>query len=125
MKRICKTSRYSDEDIILEEIDDSDENMVNYKFVSKDKESSIGAYIYHDDPTSIYLNSLFVSKHYRQKGRGNNLLKFVEQFGRENGCTHCYLWAKSDSWMVDWYSRRGYRFHSKRDDDHVWMVKEL
>ena len=87
-------------------------------------EASVFWYI--DDSSTVYLANLLVNKDYRNKGLGKQLQEIREQIGKDlNANTSC-LWVKKDSWMFEWYQRRGYlelKTHSRKG--FVWMTKPL
>ena len=85
-------------------------------------------YWFHDDPKSVYSNSLSVENDEREQGLRTKMQILREQIGIELGATHSFLWVKRNSWMHDWYKRRGYEdFTDYVDDDSsiIWMQKEL
>lgn len=84
-------------------------------------------YWFIEDDTSIYLDWLSVEKDSRKKGMGTELQKIREEMGRAMGAETAYLWVKKDSWMHDWYQRRGYKFYKDYDgeENSVWMEKNI
>jgi GNAT superfamily N-acetyltransferase len=85
------------------------------------------AYWYNDDKTTIYLDWLSVDKKVRMQGIGTELQKIREQIGLQLGATTSCLWVKKDTWMHDWYKRRGYEDWKDYNDEinAVWMRKHL
>ena len=81
---------------------------------------------YLDDSSTVYLSNLLVNPDYRNNGIGKQLQEIREQIGRDlNANTSC-LWVKKESWMFDWYQRRGYselKTHARKG--FVWMSKSL
>lgn len=92
--------------------------------IEKNKKSFVQVYWYHDDPLSIYISSLYVTD--THKGLANELLNICEDLGRELGMYDAYLWVDKNTWMHDWYLRRGYVDYKDHDkEDFIWMVKPL
>lgn len=82
---------------------------------------------YEDEPTVAYLDSMSVGIDNRNKGLGTELQSFRENIARNNGCTTIKLLVKNDSWMHEWYKRRGYTDINVHDvyTDYMWMEKQL
>jgi GNAT superfamily N-acetyltransferase len=84
-------------------------------------------YWYYDDLKTIYLDWLTVSEDERKKGLGTHLQQIRENIGRRTGATTSCLWVEKNTWMHEWYKRRGY-VDWKDNDNHenaVWMKKSL
>jgi len=84
-------------------------------------------YWFRDDNESIYLDMLSVCESQRKQGLGTKLQELRESIGVEMGANSAYLWVKKDSWMYNWYRRRGYedcKDHEK-EDGFIWMRKML
>ena len=92
-----------------------------------DNRGSAVFYWYKDDNKSVYLSSLEVNKNERQGGIGTKLQELRESIAIKLGFKVAYLWVLEDSWMRDWYKRRGYKDLKKHDDKHcyIWMQKNL
>ena len=92
-------------------------------------------YQYNDDKAVIYLDSLSVNFDERQKGIWKQLQELREEIGRNLGARIVCLEVKKDSWMFEWYERRGYvvsknfdfQFSEDEIENHenVWMEKSL
>lgn len=84
-------------------------------------------YWYHDNNSSVYLDCLSVNLKSRKRGIGTELQKLRENIGVILGAKYSYLWVKKDSWMFEWYKRRGYKEWSvyKGEKKCVWMRKKL
>lgn len=82
-------------------------------------------YQYLDQPNVLYLDMLSVSIDFRNKGLGTELQEVREDFGRLQGCELVMLSVKKDSWMKEWYERRGYQYYSDGEDNLIWMEKSL
>lgn len=94
--------------------------------VELDNNSSGRIYQYKDDNTSVYIENLRVDSEYQRKGLGTRLLKMLEIFGKSLGATDSYLWVRKETWMHEWYKRKGYTDFKKHDViNFIWMKKEL
>lgn len=85
---------------------------------------------YHDDGDYIYLDSLSVTKSARNRGIGTTLQVLREKIGINLGAKYACLYVKGNSWMHDWYLRRGYEFYKDHDDyskeeNMIWLRKTL
>lgn len=84
-------------------------------------------YWFNDDVNTIFLGSLSVEDWARSQGIGTHLQEMREKLGRELGYRFSCLWVKKDTWMYDWYKRRGYedfKIHEE-EENAVWMKKQL
>lgn len=84
-------------------------------------------YWMYDEIKVIYLEGLSVNESIRRKGIGKLLQEIREDIGRIIGANTAYLWVKKDSWMHEWYIRRGYVDYKNYidDSDSIWMKKLL
>lgn len=84
-------------------------------------------YCFTDDKSSVYLDSLHVNNKARMKGIGTELQILREQIGILSGGVKSFLWVKKDTWMLEWYKRRGYQYYSEHESeaDCVWLIKYL
>ncbi len=102
---------------------DSDIELLTIK---ADGVAEASVYWYLDDSSTIYLCNLVVYPQFRNKGIGEKLQVIREQIGKDlNANTSC-LWVKKESWMFQWYQRRGYselKPHARKG--FVWMTKPL
>lgn len=81
---------------------------------------------YDDDPDTVYIDSLSVNKDMRQRGIARHILTMLETVGCRLGAKQCRLSVIVNSWIYDWYKRRGYIDYSDHDDSHfIWMQKEI
>ena len=94
--------------------------------IKADGVAEASVYWYLDDSSTIYLSNLLVNPDYRNKGIGEQLQEIREQIGKDlNANTSC-LWVKKESWMFQWYQRRGYsEFKPHARKGFVWMSKPL
>lgn len=88
-------------------------------------------YTFNDDPSTVFLDCLSVSENMRKKGIGKRLQEMRESLGRDIGAKHSFLFVLKDSWMHQWYKRRGYEDSEDLRDiygistDDIWMRKIL
>lgn len=84
-------------------------------------------YWYSDDNESAYLNWLSVNELERNKGLGTELQILREQLAKDKGFTKCWLQVEDNSWMHNWYKRRGYidNLLDKDNEELMWMYKEI
>ena len=83
-------------------------------------------YCYHDDLNTVYLDSLSVDDNERKSGIGTELQAIREKIGIYLGATESYLFVVKNTWMHEWYKRRGYKdFKAHEDENMVWMMKNL
>ena len=80
-------------------------------------------YIYNDDPKTLYLSNVHVSHFYRGRGFGNNLLEFVFKESKKLGTQSIRLKVLRESFMYDWYSRKGFTdlCNDEEDEKYIWM----
>lgn len=93
----------------------------------KDGSFRFAVYMYDDDPSAIYLSSVFVQEQYRKSGLGNVILSMAEDVGKNLGAEVIILNVLKNSFMHDWYSRHGYSDFVVNDEDlnYIWMKKSL
>lgn len=60
-------------------------------FIAKEQGQIIGCVFCEPQEDKIYLGRLAVLPSQRGRGIASQLIEQVEQFGREQGCTHCWL----------------------------------
>lgn len=84
-------------------------------------------YWYDDDQITVYLSSLSVNLECRQQGIGLELQLIREEIGRLLKAEYSCLCVDKDSWMKEWYERRGYQFIKEDDDENqfIWLRKKL
>lgn len=80
-----------------------------------------------NDEDAVYLSDLNVDINVRRQGIGTKLQKIREDIGKQIGATEARLWVKIDTWMHDWYLRRGYTDFeiNEKEDNAIWMEKRL
>lgn len=79
-------------------------------------------YWFNDDTGTIYFDWLSVDESERGNGIATELLnahiKIAKQFEVET-----MLWVKKDTWMHDWYNRKGYQDYKdyEKESNAIWM----
>lgn len=104
-----------------------DEEGLSFYIMEQEGRAFARAYIYKTEKSTIYLDMLSVSPEIRQQGVGTQLQEMREQIGLDNGAYAAKLFVDKDSWMYQWYKRRGYFSIGVRSDypNYVWMIKKL
>lgn len=94
---------------------------------SPDGSFRFALYMYDDDPKTAYLSNVFVDEKMRGNGIGNTILDKADEMARKIGAETLCLKVKRDSFVHQWYRRKGYvDFQPDNDDkDHIWMKKKL
>lgn len=84
-------------------------------------------YWYEDDDKNVYLDMLSVIPDIQNHGWGKLLQQVRENVGRALGFQKSNLWVKKDTWMHEWYIRRGYSdmCDHESEPDSIWMTKDL
>ena len=94
--------------------------------IKADGVAEASVYWYIDDSSTVYLSNLLVNPNCRNKGIGEQLQKMREQIGKDlNANTSC-LWVKKETWMHEWYKRRGYSdLNDHNQEGFIWMTRPL
>lgn len=89
--------------------------------------SHVRAYFFVDEPKKGYIDHLSVDNQSREQGIGAETLTLAENECRARGCTEIFLWTWDDSWMYQWYIRRGYVTNAAHDREKncTWLRKQL
>ena len=102
------------------------DNTIYYIYIMENTGNAFAnIYWYKDDTTNVYLSCLSVDKDERNKGVGSKLQKLREDIGRIVGAKYSNLLVEKESWMYNWYIRRGYKDTDIKEDTRVWMKKKL
>ena len=101
------------------------EDYKSIRIMCKDGSSFARACIYHNDPSCICLSDLYVQDDFRNKGEGKYLQEVRENIGISLGCDTALLSVKKNSWMFEWYERRGYEYYMDDIDNYLFMTKKL
>lgn len=93
--------------------------------MGKDGLSYFRIYWYSDDEKSIYLEGLSVTV--QRSGIGTHLLECAEKIATSLDASTIYLWVAKETWMQDWYVRKGYEYSSEYEEEPnaIWMKKKL
>jgi len=84
-------------------------------------------YWFNDDNTTVYLDWLSVYETIRNCGVGTDLQEIREKIGKSMGAKYSCLWVKKDTWMREWYEKRGYEYWKeyKNEENAIWMQKAI
>ncbi len=96
-------------------------------FMLEDGSALCRIYGFKDDDSYMVLDSLSVKPNFRNRGIGTRLQEIREEYAKKKNCTHVFLWVEKNSWMIDWYKRRGYieKGVYDKEDGCVWMRKDF
>jgi GNAT superfamily N-acetyltransferase len=79
-------------------------------------------YFLNDDKNSIYFDWLNVDENYRELGLATELLdthiKVSDYFKLES-----MIWVEKNTWIEDWYMRKGYEYYCEYDEKSNWLIK--
>lgn len=108
-------------------LEDKDINVFQILVNEKSGVSSGRIYKYRDDDSSSYIASIFVNYDNRLNGYGNQIIKLLEDISILLRSKYCYLQVINNSWMYEWYKRKGYIniINNFEDPDYIWMRKSL
>ena len=81
--------------------------------------------IYDNEPNECVLTHLYTLEGHRQKGYGKQALIEAELIAKELGCHTAYIKVETNSWMHEWYLRRGYKWYKTADEGYTWLIKNL
>lgn len=101
---------------------------VSKMFVNQDNTVRFAIYFYYDDLKTIYFSNLFIDEKHRNKGYANKILEYVFAYAKQHNYTSVILNVIKNSWMEDWYKRKGFHFVIDCVDDYkgnVWLKKEI
>lgn len=85
-------------------------------------------YWYNDDSTTVYLDCLSVDVEIQKQRVGTELQEMREKIGKDYiGANISCLMVQKNTWMHDWYKRRGYEdwINNEDEDNIIWMKKTL
>lgn len=77
-----------------------------------------------NDPQKCWLMGVRTLAGHYEKGYGNELLEAAKEEARYMGYHTIQLKALTDSWVVEWYARHGYRI-TKETEDWTYMEKTI
>lgn len=73
----------------------------------------------------FYISDLSVEEGFRREGRATNMLNHIEAIAKQCKITELYLKVDKDSWMHEWYLRRGFRDYTLDEENYIWLQKLL
>ncbi len=81
--------------------------------------------VHHEDEEYIYLDDLSVTKQYRNKGIGTELIRKAEGYAKEiNISTICFHVEKSNTAAFRLYERLGYEIYEDQGNRYL-MIKNI
>ena len=88
------------------------------------KFGSFNLELYSDDPDAYFLKSLYVHEGCRGQGHGNELLAEAELIAeRDNKIM--FIKVKQQTFLEEWYKRKGYQLYCDDEDEYIWLKKDL
>lgn len=64
---------------------------------------------YEQEKHIMFLSNLNVSKKFRRKGYGNDILNYAIKYAKSHGGEYLYLFTiDKNSWITKWYNRKGF-----------------
>lgn len=96
-------------------------------FMGKDGNSFASMYWFNDDTNMAMICNLSVYRSRRKRGIGTELQEIREKIAVILGATTVSLHVMKNSWMKQWYERRGYKYHSeyRLKKGNIWMQKKV
>lgn len=84
-------------------------------------------YWFNDEDDSIYFDWLDVDKLVRKCGLGTIMLDMHLKIAEDLGIKKSILWVKKNTWVCDWYKRRGYEYLKdyEKEENAIWLQKIL
>jgi len=78
-----------------------------YKLIQKD----VGESTFSIIKNKTYIHNIFIKEHQRNKKYGSELLKYIEDFSKQNKVTEISLLAKQETHgnLTDFYKKQGYK----------------
>lgn len=104
----------------------AEENYLNIM----DYHTFVRVYFYDDNLEDknihhFYISDLSVEEGFRREGRATNILNHIEAIAKQCKITELYLKVDKDSWMHEWYLRRGFRDYTLDEENYIWLQKLL
>ena len=94
-------------------------------YVLEGDNSKVWVEFYEDDLKTCYITHLYVKTGARQKGVGTQTLLAAEKYGKDRGASVVMLLVDNDrDWLMSWYCKNGYEFHSTAGES-TWLIKNL
>ena len=111
---------------VLKNIFTDEENYLNIM----DYHTFVRVYFYDDNLEDknihhFYISDLSVEEGFRREGRATNILNHIEAIAKQCKITELYLKVDKDSWMHEWYLRRGFRDYTLDEENYIWLQKLL
>ena len=95
--------------------------------IEEEGHAMVRVYDYNDEPDVIFIDSLSTEEKFRNLGIATELLDICEYVASCQNADQIVLWVKKDSWVHDWYKRRGYidTADCTIEENCTWMAKQV
>ena len=97
----------------------------SYYIILDNGNGMITMQIDNDDKTSGCISGISVTDKARKKGLGDRLLKECENLAKDLKLQEIYLTAEKDSFVFDWYKRKGFIKDKYRNKYLYRLTKQL
>jgi len=97
----------------------------SYYIILDNGNGMITLQIDNDNKTFGWISNLSVFDKARKKGLGNRLLKECENLAKDLKLQKIYLTAEKDSFVFDWYKRKGFIKDKYRNKYLYRLAKQL
>ena len=89
--------------------------------VSPDFNATCRIFIYDDDPKTAIITDLYVIESARKNKIATQIIDYVIDVAKGNGCCSIELKSEGNNWVREWYKRLGFEIIS----EEVWMRKDI
>lgn len=96
-----------------------------YYIILDNGNGTVTIQIDNDNNTSGCITCLSVTDNVRNKGLGNKLIQECKKLAKELGLEEIYLTAEKDSFVFDWYKRKGFNKDKYRNKYLYRLTKQL
>lgn len=79
---------------------------------------------YNESPDIFIIHGLHVVEQQRQKGYATRLIEYCENYAKNHGAITIRLKVLKDSWMRNWYKRKGYK-RTSQSGVYIWKIKQI
>lgn len=122
IKKIIKILNKHKDNFIIHNL--STKSVNHIYIIEKCGKSLCRIYWFSDNNDNIYIDNLSVENKYRNKGLASELLDLFIMISEELKIDS-YLWVEKDTWMIDWYEKKGYVYHGEyKEENAIWMKRK-
>lgn len=84
-------------------------------------------YAFKDDPKTAYIEGISVTRAFRRKGLGNEVVVSLENIAVAMGSRRIKLCVLRDSWVYNWFLRLWYRDSGPYEPNNqfIWMEHRI